>query len=233
MKTLTNTADFSDCTPRDFDHYFSGTAMQWQFHASKRRIFIPSGVTGEGSSRAVYGQYLTKLQEWKEKQIPFHKWAKVLSPVVIRDMWFRCGQGVATFLPNLARNLKKSPRWNYQGVQYFGEVDAEDRSAQGLTYWAFRDLYDTAPIAYRPLYELLLKPEEGRKADVDQNGFVVTYTSKNYMSLYFRRASPIGKFDPDTHHLKMTKDAGQPWKDYLSRVLLRSADIRVTCAGEE
>jgi hypothetical protein len=233
MKTLINSTDFSDCPHTDFNHYFGSTAMMWEFSQNKKRIFVPSGVTIHGNVHVVAGSYLTKLKEWKEKMIPFKGWAKILHPIVIRDIWFRCGEGVCFSAPNLQRNLKKSPRWNYQGVSYLGEPDAADRSAQGMTYWAFHDIYEPDTPALRSLWKLLKNPEDGRRADVDPNGFAVCYGSKaKTWPVHFRRFGPIGKYDNGNETLVLTAGAGTVWADYLKSVLgLSEHGIRVAVQG--
>lgn len=202
--------------------------MVWKFSANKRRVFVPSSVSSHNNMNVVRGSYLTKLREWKEKHIPYKSWPSVLSPVAIRDMWFRCGAGVAFFNPNLQKNLKKSPRWNYNGVVYLGEPDPADCSAQGMTYWAFQDIYDSDVPPLRPLWALLLRPAVGVRADVDLNGFAVEYKQGKTWPVHFRKHGAIGVFDPSTNILQLGPTC-KVWADYLKTVAdLYSHGVTIT-----
>lgn len=217
MKTLVNTTDFSDCAVNDWDHYFSGTALVWTLPSitAKRRLFLAGSPTNaENGKTVIPGQYLTKLKEWKNKQIPFEGWYKRLAPVSIRDMFFRCGAGVTLYSPNLQRNLKKAPRWNYAGMVHFGQIDNADMSAQGLTYWAFRDLYDANVEAERSLAQILTEPNE-LQAENDSRGFIVDRSGTPWRIFY--RGKRIAKYVTATNRL-IFEGQCKSWSGFMNTV---------------
>lgn len=224
MRTIINATDFSDCTPQDFNHYFSGTMFIWTLPntSSKRRAFLVGEVGSSdeaGSGYVVKGQYLTKLKEWKTKSIKFANWHKVLQPISIRDMFFRCGKGVSLYQPNLSRAhgaLKKSIRWNYQGFTHFGSPSSEDVSTQGFTWWAFRDLYDHTATADRSLADILLAPAPGLDAEVTARGFIVDRIGAVNPKIY-HRGKKLGTYDEKTRTVVPVKGFEQ-WGQFMYQV---------------
>lgn len=223
MNTVTNPTDFSDCNTQDFSHYFAGTLMVWTLPStnSKRRAFLVGDLQhGPAGDYTITGQYLTKLKEWKTKSIKFPNWFKVLQPVSIRDMYFRCGRGVSLYQPNLSRAhgaLKKSVRWNYQGFTHFGAPEAEDVSTQGITWWAFRDLYEPASVpTVRSLSDILLSPATGLQAEVSTKGFIVDRSTGTYPKI-FHRNRIIAQFRADDRKV-LPKDGAMPFMSYMQQV---------------
>lgn len=220
MRTLINTTDYSDCMTNDFDHYFRDTAMVWSLPETddKRRVFVPGALMHDANGKYwIPGNYLTKLREWKPKKIAFNEWHKQLKPVSIRDMYFQCGAGVALYCPDLRRNLKKSVRWNYQGIQLYGNIKAEDQSAQGYTYWAFRDLYERNVPNARSLGEILVHPNENLSAEADARGFIVTRTAGGYSKINYR-GKKIGTWNDGSGKITFSGDASSLWISYLKNV---------------
>lgn len=216
MKTVVNTTDFSDCNTGDFSHYFSGTIMVWDMNETKKRAFLVGEPVSEGGGRIVIkGQYLTKLREWKEKTLSYKNWNTALKPIAIRDMWFQCGAGTVVLSPNLHKNMKKSIRWNYGGIKTFGAIDAIDVASQGLTYWAFRDLYDKDVPTPRPFGAILTMPNQNLTSEVDVNGFMaVQPTSAKQKVGVFYRGRTAGLYDPATKVLELGATSAV-WADYI------------------
>lgn len=220
MKTLINPTDFSDCTTQDFSHYFAGTVMIWTLPntKSKRRAFVVTEVENDGLKTCVVGQYLTKLREWKNKRISFSNWYNQLAPVSIRDMYFRCGDGVTLYCPTLGRTngaLRKSLGWGYKNMQHFGNISPADMTSQGITWWAFNDLYDHDRDRIRTLHEILLEPN-GLTAESDGQGFIVARVGATLHTLNYR-AKKLGSYAPDKKLFTAVKN-GKAWIDYLKVV---------------
>lgn len=218
MKTLVNTTDFSDCTYNDFIHYFSGTVMIWSLPntKTKRRAFIVGEVENQGNgTAAITGQYLTKLKEWKHKKIKWEGWNENLKPLAIRDMYFRVGNGVTLHSPSLSRTsgaLKKSVPWTYRSMMHFGKIDPTDITTQGLTWWAFNDLYDFDRDRERTLAEILIEPN-GLSAEADSDGFIVDRSVPLVNTLYYR-SKKIGQYVPSVRVLDLAKSA-DGWLNFL------------------
>lgn len=221
VKTLVNTTDFSDCNQQDFGHYFGGTAMIWTLPntRSKRRVFVVGEVENDGAGKLVVtGQYLTKLKEWKHKKIAFANWHKQLSPISIRDMFFRVGSGVTLFCPVLGRTsgaLRKSVAWNYKGLVHFGTISPADMTSQALTWWAFNDLYDQDRDRTRTLHEILVEPND-LTAETDEEGFIVDRSQSKTHSVQYRQKK-LGGYNPSTRVFSPLKSAAS-WVDYLKTV---------------
>lgn len=217
MKTLLNTTDFSDCNHADFGHYFGGCAMVWDLPSitPKRRLFIAGEIVASDSGKVVIsGQYLTKLKEWKEKRIAFSDWHKRLTPVAIRDMYFPVGRGVTLYSPNLQRNLKKAPRWDYRGMTHFGATDPEQQTTQHLSWWAFRDLYEREVEPSRKLWQILLEPND-QVAECDERGFIVERVAGGSRINY--RSKKVGIFNPNTRVIAF-QTGSKLWINYLKSV---------------
>lgn len=233
MKTLINSTDFSDCTSQDFGHYFGGTVMIWTLPntKTKRRAFVVGDVEKDNLGRLVIGgQYLTKLREWKQKRILFDSWSRQLAPVSIRDMFFRCGDGVMLYSPALGRTsgaLRKSIQWGYKNMQQFGKIAPADLTSQGITWWAFNDLYDHDRERIRTLPEILTESND-RSAEVDHEGFIVTRTGSPNYSLQYRQKK-IGAYNPTTKLFTPVASA-KSWAEYL-RVVKGLAHHGITVKG--
>lgn len=236
METVTNTTDFSDCNHADFTHYFAGTAMVWTLPgtSAKRRVFLVNDLTHD--AKGVYhvvGQYLTKLKEWKTKQIKFDNWYKVLEPVAIRDMYFHCGKGVSLYQPNLTRAsgaLKKSVRWNYTGFTHYGNIAAEDISTQGITWWAFHDLYEASTATSRTLADILLSPDKRLEAEVSAKGFIVD-RGRTTMPRIYHRNRALGDFQAE-YRCVVPRAGTEPFMKYMQQIEgLRSHGITIKGAS--
>lgn len=218
MKTLINSTDFSDCNEQDFGHYFGGTIMIWTLPntKTKRRAFVVGDIEKDVLGRLVIsGQYLTKLREWKQKRVSFSNWTTQLAPVSIRDMFFRCGDGVMLYSPALGRTsgaLRKSIQWGYKNMNQFGKIAPADLTSQGITWWAFNDLYDHDRDRIRTLPEILTEPNE-RSAEVDHEGFIVSRTGAPNHTVQYRNKK-LGSYNPTTRVFTAVK-AAKPWEEYL------------------
>lgn len=214
MKTLLNNTDFSDCTTRDFSHYFSSTVMVWDMTPTKRRAFVVGDVDADPQGRPIVrGHYLTKLREWKARNVLFSDWVQTLHPVAIRDMWFKVDTGAAAYAPNMRHNLKKSIKWDYSGFTLLGNPSAEQQSTQGMTYWTFRDLYERVE-ADRPLWAVLRTPTAN--AEVTDHGFIVERNTDAGFDTVYHRGRHFANYLRGKNLLSPVSEGHSMWWKYLA-----------------
>lgn len=177
---------YKDCTTQDFDHYFRGTGMVLKLPTDKKRLYVVEGISGNGS---ITGSYLTREQVWKEKVISFRGWWDHLDVVLPRALHFNVGNAAATWVPSLARNLKKSFPYLTNYVRLFGVPTPEEASEQFVSAVAFGDFYSTPKL---PDGEYALKSD--RSATAVEGEFIMDMHTRK---LHFKNTLVIGKIVRD------------------------------------
>lgn len=180
-------AQFKDCTPSDFEHYFSKTILLWNLSPTKKRLFVCEMLSG---GTEVRGTYLTRQRELKEKWFPFLNWWQHLDVLPPYGKTFSLGNSAAGWYPSMAKNLKKSyPAIMLDGslvpaITFYGRPTAAEATVQNVLACAFGQYY--SPLSLPSLGEALQM--EG-SAVATKGEFVINYYGN---SLHFRN-SLIGK----------------------------------------
>lgn len=171
---------------------------------TKRRLFLFGGIDAdERGNSVINGQYLTRQQDWRHKQIPLQAWNDSLKPILSKVTTFNHKGVAAVLCPNRTKELKKGLKWNYSGIKWFGKLDAALMTASSISYEAFKDLYVPQDKIYHPSLRDLVDTglAEGEQSAVTTTGFVIDSNGG-----FWYRKGLLGHYNSTTRTIQLTND---------------------------